>query len=71
MRVKSICQLSDNELRKIKSIMQESRCPNESLRATFPHGYHHIDEETGIIYFGAHSHDYTYELNVSIVKEQI
>ncbi len=64
MRVKSICQLSDNELRKIKSIMQESRCPNESLRATFPDGYHHIDEEKGIVYFGAHSHDYTYELEV-------
>ena len=64
MRVKSITQLSDNELHKIKSIMQESRCPNESLRATFPHGYHHIDEEEGIIYFGAHSYDYTYELEV-------
>lgn len=64
MKIKSITQLSDNELRKIKSILKESRCPNESLRATFPHGYHHIDEETGIIYFGAHSHDYTYELEV-------
>ena len=64
MRVKSITQLSDNELRKIQSIMQESRCPHESLRATFPEAYHHIDEEHGIIYFGHHSHDYTYELEV-------
>ena len=62
MQVKSITQLSDNELRKIQSIMKESRCPNESLRATFQDGYHHIDEEKGIIYFGAHSYDYTYEI---------
>ena len=64
MQVKSITQLSDNELRKIQSIMKESRCPNESLRATFQDGYHHIDEEKGIIFFGAHSYDYTYELEV-------
>lgn len=62
MRIKSITQLSDNELRKIRSILKESRCPNESLRATFSDGYHHMDEEKGIIYFGAHSYDYTYEL---------
>ncbi len=62
MRIKSITQLSDNELRKIRGILKESRCPNESLRATFPNGYHHMDEEKGIIYFGAHSYDYTYEL---------
>lgn len=49
MRIKSITQLSDNELHKIKTIMQESRCPNESLRATFPHGYNHIDRAGGII----------------------
>ncbi len=64
MRVKSITPLSDNELYQIKRIMTESRCPNESLRATFADGYHHIDEEEGIIYFGAHSYDYTYELEV-------
>lgn len=64
MRIKSIVPLSDSELRRIQGILKESNCPNESLRATFPSGYHHIDEETGIIYFGAHSHDYTYELEV-------
>lgn len=64
MRVKSITQLSDFELRKIQSIMRESRCPNESLRASFPEAYHHIDEERGIIYFGHHSHDYTYEITL-------
>ncbi len=69
MRIKSITQLSDNELHKIKTIMQESRCPNESLRATFPHGYNHIDEEKGIIYFGAHSHDYTYEICIQKKEE--
>jgi len=63
MIIKSITQLSDNELRKIRSILKESRCPNESLRVTFPDGYHHIDEEKGVIYFGAHSYDYTYEIN--------
>lgn len=62
MLIKSITQLSDNELRKIQSIMKESRCPNESLRATFQDGYHHIDEEKGVVYFGAHSYDYTYEI---------
>ena len=62
MIIKSITQLSDNELHKIKSVLKESRCPNESLRATFSDGYHHMDEEKGVIYFGAHSYDYTYEL---------
>ncbi len=64
MRVKSIMPLSDFELLRIQSIMQESRCPNESLRATFPEAYHRIDEEERIIYFGRHSYDYTYELEV-------
>ena len=62
MIIKSITQLSDNELNKIKCILKESHCPNESLRATFANGYHHMDEEKGIIYFGAHSYDYTYEV---------
>jgi hypothetical protein len=69
MIVKSITQLSDNELNKIKSILKESRCPNESLRATFPDGFHHIDEEKSIIYFGAHSHDYTYEICIPLKTE--
>ena len=69
MRVKSITQLSDYERQKIESILKESRCPNESLRATFPHGYHHMDEEKGIIYFGAHSHDYTYEICIQKKEE--
>lgn len=62
MRVKSIMPLSDTELKKIRDIMKESICPNESLRATFPETYHRIDEEAGIIYIGRHSHDYTYEI---------
>lgn len=62
MRVKSIMALSDTELKKIRDIMNESRCPNESLRATFPATYHRIDEPAGIIYIGRHSYDYTYEL---------
>lgn len=64
MRVKSITPLSDFELRKIQSIMKESKCPNESLRASFPEAYYHIDEELGIIYFGRHSYDYTYEITL-------
>ncbi len=56
--------LSDAELWKIQSIIQESRCWNESLRATFPATYYRIDEEAGIIWIGRHSHDYTYELEV-------
>lgn len=71
MRIKSITPLSDNELNKIKSILKESRCLNESLRATFPHGYHHIDEEKGVVYFGAHFYDYTYELEVSTERGQM
>ena len=62
MRVKSITMLSDAELRKIRQILEESRCPNDSLRATFPEAYFRIDEENGIIYFGRHSYDFTYEI---------
>ena len=58
MRIKSIVPLSDVELRRIRDILQESKCPHESLKATFPHTYHHMTEDT--IYFGAHSYDYTY-----------
>lgn len=58
MIVKSISMLSDTELRQIRSILEESKCPHESLKATFPYAYHHMDEDT--IYFGAHSYDYTY-----------
>lgn len=65
MRIKSIVPLSDSELRRIQDILKESNCPNESLRATFPSGYHHIDEENEIIYFGSHSYDYTYEITQS------
>ncbi len=63
MRIKSITQLSDNEVRKIRGILKESKCPNESLKATFPTAFHHIDEENGIVYMGAHSWDYTYEVD--------
>jgi len=62
MRVKSIMELSDTELRRIRDIMKESRCPNESLRATFPETYCRIDEENGVIYIGRHSNDYSYEI---------
>ncbi len=62
MRVKSIMELSDTELRRIRDIMKESRCPNESLRATFPETYFRIDEENGVIYIGRHSNDYSYEI---------
>lgn len=64
MRVKSIMLLSDSELCLIQNIMKESSCPNESLRAVFPEAFHRFDKEKGIIYFGAHSYDYTYELEV-------
>ena len=60
MRIKSIVPLSDIELRRIREILEESKCPNESLRATFGDGYHHMDSDT--VYFGAHSYDYTYEV---------
>jgi hypothetical protein len=64
MRIKSITPLSDFELLRIRNILKESRCPNESLRATFPEAYYRIDEEEEIIYFGRHSYDYTYEMGV-------
>ena len=64
IRVKSIVPLSDSELRRIQGILKESNCQNESLRATFQETYQRIDEENGVIYFGVHSHDYTYELEV-------
>ena len=60
MIVKSITMLSDSELNKIRQILSESKCPHESLRATFPYAYHHTDLEQQVIYFGSHSYDYTY-----------
>ncbi len=60
MIIKSITPISDGEMNKIREILSESKCPNESLRATFPYAYHHIDLENQVIYFGAHSYDYTY-----------
>ena len=65
MRIKSIMPLSDTELRRIRDILMESNCPNESLRATFPETYYRIDEVQGIIYIGRHSYDYTYEITLS------
>lgn len=64
MIVKSMTPLSDAELSKIRGIFAESKCPNESLRETFPTGYHHMDAD-GTVYFGAHSYDYTYEITPS------
>lgn len=60
MIVKSITVLSDSEMNKIRQILSESKCPHESLRAAFPHAYHHMDIEGQVIYFGSHSYDYTY-----------
>lgn len=37
--------LSSEEREKIKGIMQESECPNESLKNTFPERYKGIDED--------------------------
>lgn len=68
MIIKSITMLSDSELNKIRGILKESKCINESLRATFPHTYSHIDEDKNIIYFGAHSWDFTYSID-PIAKE--
>lgn len=60
MIVKSITMLSDCELNKIRQILSESKDPNQALKDAFPGGYHHMDFERQIIYFGAHSYDYTY-----------
>ena len=60
MIIKSITPLSDSERERIREILRESKCPNESLRATFPYAYHHMDLEQQVIYFGSHSYDYTY-----------
>lgn len=62
MIVKSITPLSDGELNRIREILTESKCPNESLRATFPYAYHHMDIAGQVIYFGSHSYDYTYAI---------
>ena len=38
-------ELSSSEKNKIKQIMKESQCPNESLQNTFPNRYCCIDKE--------------------------
>ena len=64
MRIKSNTLFSDVELEKIRGILRESKCPNESLSATFPGIVHHIDEAAGIIYFGSPPWDLTQEIEV-------
>ena len=67
MIVKSMTELSDFEKRNIQRIASESKCINESLRATFGAGFHRYDETNDTAYFGAHSYDYTYEI-IPVVK---
>lgn len=64
MLIKSNTLFSDMELRKIRDIMQKSKCPNESLSATFPGIKHRIDELSEIIYFGAPPWDLTQEIDL-------
>ena len=61
MIVKANTPLSDNEKRMIRDIRRESKCINESLKATFLDAFHHYDEESDTAYFGAHGPYITYE----------
>lgn len=53
--------LSDTELHRIKSILEESDCPNESFRATFPKDYDHMENEN--IYFNHAFWDQSVEIS--------
>ena len=62
MRIKSNTPLSDSELYLIERIMKESKCPHESLIATFPNVYHHKTDTE--IYMGNPPWDLTQEITV-------
>ena len=64
MRVKSNTPLSDAEMKRIRGILRESKCPNESLHSTFPGMKIRIDGHD--IFIGNPPWDVTQELEVEV-----
>ena len=62
MKIKTNTPLSDTEVFMVTRILKESKCPHESLRATFPNEYHHKTDTE--IYFGNPPWDLTQEIIV-------
>lgn len=60
MNIKSNTPLSDAEMKQIRAIMRESKCPQESLSSTFPDVKVKVDGET--VYFGAPPWDISQEV---------
>lgn len=59
--------LNEDDLQNITKILEESECPNESLKESFPDDNVTIVEQEHLIVFGD-SLDYVYEVFPSSVK---
>ena len=61
-------ELSENELSKIKGIIEESNCINESLSNTFTEDETVFDKNQRVILFNS-DNNYNYTVTVDHVKE--
>ena len=61
--IKSITPISDSELNKIREIFETEDDVERALYNAFPYGFHHISD--GVVFFGAHSYDFTFEIILS------
>ena len=61
-------ELSENELSKIKGIIEESNCINESLSSTFAEDETVFDKDNRVILFN-NANNYDYTVSVDHVKE--
>ena len=61
-------ELSDNELGKVKGIIEESNCINESLSNTFTEDETVFDKNQRVILFNS-DNNYNYTVTVDHVKE--
>ena len=59
MKILSVKPVSELEIRQVKDILRQSRCPNESLRNTFER-FNDLTAE--IIFFDVGEHVYIYDL---------
>ena len=59
MKILSVKPVSELEIRQVKDILRQSRCPNESLRNTFER---FTDLTAEIIFFDEGKHVHTYDL---------
>lgn len=59
MKILSVKPVSELEIRQVKDILRQSRCPNESLRNTFDR---FTELTPDFIFFDVGEHVYTYDL---------